>query len=271
MVLLIACVSVGLFTGWPAYASQADDDFIVHNGDRTRKRVAITMDDCYRLGNVTRTLDICEQYQVPVTFFVVGSAIKPEHQSIWHRALSLGCEIGNHTYSHVSVAKASPTQVRAQIRETQDRLDSVLGFSYPMRYFRPPYGKIKRANGDPIRPILEEEGFEKVILWDVSNIHFKDAYPRVRNGSILLFHANIMDVKCIEQLVPKLLEDGYEMVTVSELFDRPPLFDPSMLPATTTNLPAWVPVKDTQTPSDLADKPTMQTIPAAEPIPTPKK
>lgn len=270
MTLVICCVSF-LPAGWAESTAQAADDFVVHNGDRERKRIAITMDDCYRISNVKRTLMICQEYQVPVTFFIVGSSVKEADRSVWYEALSLGCEIGNHTYGHVSLAKASPDLIRSQINDTQDALDRVLGFHYPMRYFRPPYGKIKRPTGETILPLLQEAGFEKVVLWDVSNIHFREAYARVRNGSILLFHANIMDVRCISQLIPKLLEDGYEIVTVSQLFDRPPILEPSQLPATATDLMTTPPAQADSRPSASTEEETKAGTREMQPIPTPGK
>lgn len=37
----------------------------------------------------------------------------------------------------------------------------------------------------------------------------------VQNGSILLYHGRAKDIRCLEKLIPWLLEQGYECVTVS--------------------------------------------------------
>ena len=37
------------------------------------------------------------------------------------------------------------------------------------------------------------------------------------NGSILLFHARPVDVRCIRTLIPQLKEKGFEFVTIAEL------------------------------------------------------
>ena len=50
------------------------------------------------------------------------------------------------------------------------------------------------------------------------------AMKDVENGSILLYHANAKDVRCLRQLIPALLEN-YECVTVSELLHlTPPVY-----------------------------------------------
>jgi len=48
------------------------------------------------------------------------------------------------------------------------------------------------------------------------------AMKSVRNGSILLFHTKQKDTEFLEQMIPELLEKGFEPVTLSELFG----FDP---------------------------------------------
>ena len=44
---------------------------------------------------------------------------------------------------------------------------------------------------------------------------------KVQNGSILLYHARKKDYECLAELIPMLLDAGYEPVTVSELFGYP--------------------------------------------------
>ncbi len=43
------------------------------------------------------------------------------------------------------------------------------------------------------------------------------------SGSILLFHGRQKDIRCLEQLIPWLLAEGYECVTVSTLLGLEPV------------------------------------------------
>ncbi len=61
----------------------------------------------------------------------------------------------------------------------------------------------------------------------------------MKNGSILLFHTQAKDIRCLEELIPRLLEDGYELVTVSEMLDMPPV-------ATSTDMYTYVYYHDWQ-------------------------
>ena len=79
-----------------------------------------------------------------------------------------------------------------------------------------------------VMQICKRVGYSHAILWDVSEMRSaKAAAELTHNGSILLFHARKDDYACLEELIPMLLEAGYEPVTVSGLFgyDPPPTSD----------------------------------------------
>lgn len=216
-------------------ASAVEAGYTVFHGDRTLPCVALTVDDCYNAAHVASILDLCEEHGVPVTFFVIGSALKTADQPIWQRAIDLGCEIGNHTWSHARLPDLSASRIISQLTRTQEKLDRVLGWHYPMQVMRPPYG---RLSTDPdkksdIRVVeaIEKAGYLHAVRWDVSQTNPDKAIRDVQNGSILLYHANPKDVRCLEKLIPALLEAGYECVTVSDLLllEEPLLFDADFL------------------------------------------
>ncbi len=90
-----------------------------------------------------------------------------------------------------------------------------------MLSFRPPYGNITDMNGSSkrFRSAVEKFGYRHVVLWDVSQTDPDKAYYQVKNGSILLYHSRHKDYECMKTLIPRLLEDGYEFVTVSTLLE----------------------------------------------------
>lgn len=210
-------------------AAAVEHGFLVYHGDREQNRIAVTVDDCYDLNNLRRVLDLCEKYDVPVTFFVVGTALREEDREIWQSVLDHGCEIGNHTYGHASLIKCDNRQILNQLLRTQQQLDAVLGYHYPMSVMRPPYGNTQRANGTSVCNAIAYAGYAHAVLWDVSQTNAQKARKAVQNGSILLYHTNWKDVECLETLIPALLEDGYVLCTVSELLGLD-------APATSTDL-----------------------------------
>ncbi len=198
-------------------ASAVEKGFIVFNGDREQKRIAVTVDDCYDINNLKAVLDICKEYDVPVTFFVVGKALKEKDREVWQDVVDTGCEIGNHTYGHASLIKCDNRQIIYQLKRTQQQLDTVLGYHYEMQVMRPPYGNTQKSNGSSVCNAIAAAGYTHAIRWDVSQTNAAKARRAVQNGSILLYHTNWKDVQCLQTLIPELLEDGYELCTVSQL------------------------------------------------------
>lgn len=197
----------------------AEEAPIVRNGDRTVPNVAITVDDCYNGEHILSVVELCERYGVPVTFFPIGKALKYADAAIWQRALDAGCEIGNHSWGHTDLTKKNNREIRFQMLRTQQKIDQMLGYHYQMQVMRPMGGYANRRVGEAVASV----GYRYIVKWDVSQTDAKKALRETENGSILLYHANVKDIRCLEQLIPALLEEGYTCVTVSELLGLPPV------------------------------------------------
>ncbi|MBQ2700863.1 MAG: polysaccharide deacetylase family protein [Clostridia bacterium] len=182
-------------------------------GQRDAPRIAITIDDCYDRTYIEAAVALCETYQIPITFFPVGSGLKFADGPLWQRALDAGCEIGNHTWRHKRLTELSPSRIRYQLLRTQQKVDEMLGYHYPMQVMRPPYG----STSGKVAQAARKAGYQKIVLWDVSQTDPVKAFKGVRNGSILLYHGRKKDIQCLKKLVPRLVEDGFQCVTVSEL------------------------------------------------------
>ena len=204
-------------------ALAAAEDFRVRWGDREQNRIAITIDDCYNIDHVREALELSEQYDVAFTFFVLGVNIKEEDAELWRAVAESRCEIGNHTYSHKSLTDLDNIEIYKQLMRMQEALDAVLGYHYPVQVMRPPYGNLNRDGVNHVNKAIRAVGYDHAILWDIDSTDPEQCYRNVKNGSILLFHTNAKDMRCIETLLPQLIADGYELVTVSELLGMDPV------------------------------------------------
>ena len=205
----------------PLAAHGVEKGYTVFHGSREDRRVAVTVDDCYDAAHVQEILDLCGEYDAPVTFFVIGKALKTRDGAMWREAIDMGCEIGNHTWSHARLPDLNSRDIKRQLRKTQERLNEVLGFDYPMTLMRPPYGRLSSRAGQIsekwVVEAIEEAGYVHAVRWDVSQTDPAKALRRVQSGSILLYHANAKDVRCLRTLIPALQEAGYTLCTVSAL------------------------------------------------------
>ncbi len=225
-VLLLLLLTVSML-----YAACAEEppfpeleQFPVYHGSRESSKIAITMDDAFETEYVRKAVDLCRQYGITMTFFPVGYNLRAEDREIWLDVLEAGCEIGSHTQHHNHIGNIPRANLLYILGRFQENLDKLLGFHYEVRWLRPPFGKITDSKGSSKRAtkIIQEFGYDHIVLWDVSEADPDKAFGHVQNGSILLFHARRKDYTCLETLIPRLIEAGYEPVTVSELFG----FDP---------------------------------------------
>lgn len=182
--------------------------------DPDKPMMALTFDD----GPGDRTgelLDMLEKYDAHATFFMQGVSI-PGRESLIARMLEADCELGNHSYNHPELTKISDADIRSQIGTTDDLIKDACGEGATL--MRPPYGSINDA-------VKKNVGMP-MILWNVDTLDWKGDTQSVINsvlqnaddGDIVLMHdIHSTTVDAALQLIPKLVDQGYQLVTVSEM------------------------------------------------------
>jgi len=218
--LLTLCLTLMLLA--TSALAALPENYVMRNGSRDENKIAITVDDCWKPEYLQKIHELSKELDFPITWFVVGTCLREGEEDIWHDIIAHGSEIGNHTWKHSKLLSFSTSNARTQVRKTQEHIDEYLGYHYPLRLLRPPYGQYKN-NQKNFLGVFYEYGVEKVVLWDVSQTNPQKAFKDVQNGSILLYHTNPADYECLKVLVPMLKEAGYELVTVSELLGLEPL------------------------------------------------
>ena len=187
-----------------------------HTIQKEAKLVAFTFDD----GPSKYTLDIAnilEEYNASATFFEVGYNIKA-HPEITKELSERGFEIANHTTDHSKLTKLTETKYLTKINDNNALFKELTGKDMP--YLRPPYGsyndKIKANAGVPIvtwsldTRDWESRNKDKVIEMVINNI---------KEGDIILFHDLYESTRdAVKELMPLLKEQGYQAVSVGELF-----------------------------------------------------
>jgi len=228
-----ACAEEAAEAGEPVRDAETEEilkTFMLKHGSRAAKRVAITVDDCYKTAAewIEADVALCRQYGIHMTFFPVykTGCLLPAYRDLWQSVLDAGCEIGCHAYQHLRLGSFDYWTLIRRLGMWQEKLDETLGYHYQTRWLRPPYGSIdggKKMNEKQVTSALRRYGFDHIIHWEVSETKNMDkALEEIKPGSILLFHSKKKDTHFLEQLIPILLEQGYELVTVSELYGYPP-------------------------------------------------
>jgi peptidoglycan-N-acetylglucosamine deacetylase len=114
-------------------------------------KVAITIDDALPNKYLSRELDILKERGVKAVFFIIGSNFlgpgglpRPRAKELLQRIVDEGHLIGSHSYYHRRLDEGAYRDNQAELEAELDRneaaIDKVLGYHYPILYFRPPNG-----------------------------------------------------------------------------------------------------------------------------------
>ncbi|MGN0656490.1 MAG: polysaccharide deacetylase family protein, partial [Ruminiclostridium sp.] len=185
-----------------------------------KKYIALTFDDGPNTTTTAAVLDVLEEYGVTASFFVIGQNISSESGKVMKRAHDMGCEINSHSYTHSYMDKMDAEEIKEEMERTAELIYSYTG-EYP-KFFRPPYIAVN------------SNLYESVDIPFICGIGCNDWEPKVTaerrakvitrscdDGDIILLHdaaGNDQTVEALKEIIPFYLEQGYEFVTVTELF-----------------------------------------------------
>ena len=186
--------------------------------DPNKPMVCLTFDDGPNPVSSNRILDTLEAYNVRATFFDLGS-LMAEYEDVVAREEKIGCEVCSHTYNHKNLNTLSKAQIIQEQESTEDQMQAILG--HLSNLIRPPYGNANTTVRDALQDYV-------LIGWDIDTLDWKSknasaVLSEVRkfsdyDGRIILMHSIYNSTaEAVETLVPELLEQGYQLVTVSEM------------------------------------------------------
>ncbi len=187
-----------------------------------KKLIALTFDDGPNTTTTMQVLDLIEQYGITASFYVVGNNINPESAEVMKRAVKLGCEIENHSQTHSVMSEMTAEEIEAEISFTSAAVEAATGRK--PRFFRPPYIAYNQLMYDTIdMTFICGVGAEDYLDEVTAEMRYEKIMAQVSDGTIILLHdaeGNFRTVDALKLIIPKLLDEGYEFVTTSQLFER---------------------------------------------------
>ena len=183
--------------------------------DPSQPMIAFTFDDGPS-KYTERLLTALEENNARASFFMIGQNVG-RFPSTVQLMKDLGCDIGNHTMNHRDLVKLSVEDIQIQVGATDEAVSQIIEEGTSM--VRPPYG----SQDSKVRESLNHP----VVLWsvDTNDWQSEDAnaiaeyiLANVKDGDIVLMH-DIYEasVEAAIIAIPKLMERGYQIVSVSEL------------------------------------------------------
>jgi peptidoglycan/xylan/chitin deacetylase (PgdA/CDA1 family) len=211
---------------------------IFRHGPENQRRVALTFDDGPDDVWTPQIQEILDRYNVKATFFCVGMMVR-RFPRVVRSLVEQGHVVGNHTWDHPHLPRLQPSQVRDEVRRTQDEIIRAAGVR--TRLFRPPYGQL---DVDVVHEVIGMD--YKIILWNVDSLCWAgldgpqiatNVLMHMQPGAIVLMHSaggvsRAPTVQALPYIIDITLAAGYTFTTIPQLLNISPYEgrDGDMLP-----------------------------------------
>lgn len=232
--------------------------------DPTGPMVALTFDDGPHATYTDQILDILEENHALATFFEVGRNVAACPEPV-ARMAEMGCEVGSHSNAHKDLSKLKRSALLQDLQTADDAFTAAMGRSPTL--VRPPYGSVNKT--------VKYSTGRSMITWTVDTLDWssRDAQTVIDyvkglgslDGEIVLMHSTYEStVDAVRELVPWLQEQGYQLVTVSELmaYYYGELLEPNQFYGYTY----FTTHGRTDTPAELPEEPWTVQIPEEAPV-----
>ncbi|WP_053954687.1 polysaccharide deacetylase family protein [Inediibacterium massiliense] len=221
-VLIVICFV--LYNIIPNYYYRNKDKKTIKVLNTSLKKIALTFDDGPDPIYTEMILDILKKNNVKATFFLVADkALK--NKEIVERMIQEGHGIGLHSLCHKSAWLSFPWQTAKDFEKSIKIFNEL---RYNIRLFRPPWGTFNL-----VVPYYAKKYDLKVVLWSIEAKDWSKnttvdqikerIYKKVKSGDIIVLHdsngakgAPKRTIDALEELIPNLIEEGYEFVLVDQ-------------------------------------------------------
>ena len=211
----IAVVTAITFSSIPFLSVSASET-------NSTKLIALTFDDGPNTTTTNDVLDLLEEYNAKASFFLIGTNINAESAVTVKRAYDMGMEIDNHSKTHSNMSKMSAEEMQAEISFVDEKVEEITGEK--TKFFRPPFIDVSAEMYDAIElPFICGIDCQDYM----ANVTAQERADYILNGAkdgvIVLLHdaaGNQQTVEALKIAMPQLVEQGYEFVTLTELFER---------------------------------------------------
>lgn len=195
----------------------APDEPYVRTVDPSGPMVALTFDDGPHEIYTDQILDVLEENHAVATFFEVGRNVAGFPAPL-ARMAELGCEIASHSNAHRDLSKMKKSALLADLDTADEAFIAAAGAAPTL--VRPPYGAVNQT--------VKYATGRTLITWTIDPQDWlsQDAQAVVSyiqglqdlDGEIILLHSTYESTaQAVAVLVPWLQEQGYQLVTVTEL------------------------------------------------------
>ena len=220
-VVLLFCIA-GTLTGNKesiATASTNERLLPIYKVNTEEKKVALTMNCAWNADDIDKILEILEQNNVKITFFMVGDWIEKYPEAV-KKIYEAGHEIGSHSDTHPHVNNLSYEQNIEEIEKSNDKIESITGNRTNL--YRTPYGEYNST----VIKAARDNGYY-TIQWSLDTLDYtgitgEEMWNRIKDkigaGDIILMHNGTEHTAdSLDMLIKQIQGKNLEIVKISEL------------------------------------------------------
>ncbi len=202
---------------------RAKPKILKRSDEDPKMMVALTFDDGPTPPFTRQVADILKRYEVPATFFVVGTQVLKYPDTVKYLK-DQGFNVENHSLTHSRLDDKEQAVLDNEIQQSHDLITLNTGES--PRWFRPPYGRLNGMLGETVT----RKGYS-IALWSVDPMDWRAESPeaiiqmmmsQVKPGAIVLLHDGggdrQMTVAALPGIIERLKSAGYFFVTLDQLY-----------------------------------------------------
>ncbi|WP_269221708.1 polysaccharide deacetylase family protein [Flavobacterium sp. IMCC34518] len=196
----------------------------IWNVPNTGNKIYLTFDDGPTPKITEWVLEELKKYNAKATFFCIGKNIV-SHPDLFNNIINEGHTLGNHTFNHLNGWNTETTNYIENVALCESSLLNQKSKEQKTntKFFRPPYGKIKKSQSKKLRQL----GY-KIIMWDVLSADFdqtispekclENVLQNTVSGSVIVFHDSVKAFINLEYALPRTLqilkEKGFKFDTL---------------------------------------------------------
>ena len=219
----------------PEFFKQLGD--IGYNYNKIPKgQFVLTFDDGPNPKVTPKILDTLKEHKIQGAVFFVTGANAQRYPDLLKRIVAEGHVLGNHTWSHPDLTKVSQATVLSELKKTDAAVDKVLGYDYPLKLVRPPYG----ATNKSVLGTLHDKYGGKSVVWQVDSLDWRvqsdlrqgkkttpltdrivsgvKAMDKKGNGGVILMHdIHSNTAKDLDKVLDTLEAKGYKTISILDV------------------------------------------------------
>ncbi len=220
IVFILFGIALWLKPEWLIARLRKKSPAVLYSIETDKKVVALTIDDGPDSCGSPRILDVLKKYDAHATFFLISSHIAGNEEYV-ERMVAEGHELGN----HLTEDKPSISLTNEEFEQELLEADAAITQYAKPKWLRPGSGWYNNEMLATAKKHNYQCALGNVYPYDTQiSIYWFAAYyvlGNIKPGSVIILHdynnRGARTTKALEIILPRLQEQGYKVVTLSEL------------------------------------------------------